>query len=80
MNNMVNTKKSKAKKSKAKKQQIKKSKVNNPSFEPDVIEKDVCTLFSEEWTKNAGKITGLIMPQLQWVQLMGQRFVLSCRQ
>ncbi len=57
---MVNSKKSKAKKSKAKKQKIKKNKINKPSFEQDVIEKDLCTLFSKEWTKNAGKITGLI--------------------
>src|SRR5660397_81810 len=35
-------------------------KINEPSFKPDVIEEDFCTLFSKEWTKNAAKISGLI--------------------
>jgi hypothetical protein len=38
----------------------KKSKSQKPSFEPDVIEKDLCKLFSKEWLKQAAKITGLI--------------------
>ncbi len=38
----------------------KKPNIKKPSFEPDVIEKDLCTLFSKEWLKNAAKITGLI--------------------
>jgi len=37
-----------------------KSNSKKPSFESDVIEKDLCTLFSKEWTKNAAKETGLI--------------------
>src|SRR4030065_878073 len=60
MNLMRNIKKSKLKKSKAKKQEINRTKPNEPSFKPDVIEEDFCTLFSKEWTKNAAKITGLI--------------------
>ena len=31
-----------------------------PSFEPDVIEKDLCKLFPKEWIRNAAKETGLI--------------------
>jgi putative transposase len=31
-----------------------------PSFEPDVIEKDLCKLFPKEWLRNAAKETGLI--------------------
>ncbi len=31
-----------------------------PSYEPDVIEKDLCTLFSPEWLEHAAKETGLI--------------------
>ena len=60
MNCMRNIKESKIKKSKAKKQKINRTKPNEPSFKPDVIEEDFCTLFSKEWTKNAAKITGLI--------------------
>lgn len=37
-----------------------KSKPKKSTFEPDVIEKDFCTLFSKEWTKNAAKVSGLI--------------------
>ncbi len=57
---MRNIKESKIKKSKAKKQKINRTKLNEPSFKPDVIEEDFCTLFSKEWTKNAAKITGLM--------------------
>jgi len=31
-----------------------------PPYEPDVIEKDLCTFFSPEWLKQAAKETGLI--------------------
>jgi IS4 transposase len=31
-----------------------------PSYEPDVIEKDLCTLFSSEWLDQAAKKSGLI--------------------
>jgi len=37
-----------------------KSKSKKPSFEPDVIEKDLCKLFPKEWLRNAAKETGLI--------------------
>jgi putative transposase len=37
-----------------------KSKSKKPSFEPDVIEKDLCNLFTKEWLKKAAKETGLI--------------------
>jgi len=57
---MINIKESKIKKPKTKKQKIDKTTINEPSFKPDVIEEDFCTLFSKEWTKNAAKITGLI--------------------
>lgn len=57
---MANIKKSKVKKSKAKKQKINKTNVNKPSYEPDVIEKDLCTLLPKEWLKSAAKISGLI--------------------
>src|SRR5659263_246877 len=60
MNCMRNTKDSKIKNSKTKKQKVNRIKLNEPSFKPDVIEEDFCTLFSKEWTKNAAKITGLI--------------------
>src|SRR4030043_451451 len=60
LNIMRNIKKSKIKKSKTKKQKTNRTKLNEPSFRPDVIEEDFCTLFSQEWTKNAAKITGLI--------------------
>jgi putative transposase len=38
----------------------KKSNSKKPSFEPDVIEKDLCKLFPKEWLRNAAKETGLI--------------------
>jgi putative transposase len=57
---MANIKKSKVKKSKAKKQKINKTNVKKPPYEPDVIEKDLCTLLPKEWLKNAAKISGLI--------------------
>ncbi len=38
----------------------KKSKSKKPSFKPDVIEEDICRLFSKEWLRNAAKETGLI--------------------
>jgi hypothetical protein len=31
-----------------------------PPYEPDVIEKDLCTLFPSEWLKQAARETGLI--------------------
>ena len=37
-----------------------KSNSKKPSFEPDVIEKDLCKLFPKEWLRNAAKETGLI--------------------
>lgn len=37
-----------------------KSNSKQPSFEPDVIEKDLCKLFPKEWIRNAAKETGLI--------------------
>ncbi|MDP2845399.1 MAG: hypothetical protein Q8N79_04905 [Candidatus Methanoperedens sp.] len=42
---------------------MKKDKVpstKNQSYEPDVIEKNLCTLLSKEYLKYAGKISGLI--------------------
>ena len=42
---------------------MKKDKVpstKNQSYEPDVIEKDLCTLLSKEYLKYAAKISGLI--------------------
>ncbi len=54
---MAKMKKSKVKKSKAKKQKIN---VKKSSYEPDVIEKDLCTLLPKEWLKSAAKISGLI--------------------
>jgi hypothetical protein len=42
---------------------MKKDKVpstKNQSYEPDVIEKDLCTLLSKEYLKNAAKKSGLI--------------------
>jgi len=42
---------------------MKKSKKSNPkipAYEPDVIEKDLCTFFSPEWLENAGRKSGLI--------------------
>ncbi len=57
---MANIKKSKVKKSKAKKQKINKTNVKKPPYEPDVIEKDLCTLLPKEWLKYAAKISGLI--------------------
>jgi hypothetical protein len=53
---MANIKKSKAKKSKDKKKNM----VNKPSFDSDVIEKDLCTLLPKEWLESAAKISGLI--------------------
>jgi IS4 transposase len=38
----------------------KKSNSKKPSFKPDVIEEDLCKLFSKEWLRNAAKETGLI--------------------
>ena len=38
----------------------KKSNSKKPSFKPDVIEEDICNLFSKEWLRNAAKETGLI--------------------
>jgi len=37
-----------------------KSNSKKPSFEPDVIEKDLCKLFPKEWLRNTAKQTGLI--------------------
>ncbi len=37
-----------------------KSNSKQPSFEPDVIEKDLCKLFPKEWLRNTAKETGLI--------------------
>lgn len=37
-----------------------KSKSKKQSFEPDVIEKDLCNLFTKEWSRKAAKETGLI--------------------
>jgi IS4 transposase len=37
-----------------------KSNSKKPSFEPDVIEKDLCTLLPKEYVNNLGKISGLI--------------------
>ena len=37
-----------------------KSNSKKPTFEPDVIEKDLCKLFPKEWLRNAAKETGLI--------------------
>lgn len=37
-----------------------KSNSKKPSFEPHVIEKDLCKLFPKEWLRNAAKETGLI--------------------
>jgi IS4 transposase len=42
---------------------MKKTKESNteiPPHEPDIIEKDLCTLFPQEWLKQAAKETGLI--------------------
>ena len=42
---------------------MKKTKESNtkiPPYEPDLIEKDLCTFFSPEWLKQAAKETGLI--------------------
>jgi len=42
---------------------MKKTKESNteiPPYEPDIIEKDLCTLFPQEWLKQAAKETGLI--------------------
>ena len=57
---MANIKKSKPKKSKDKKQITNKKKINKPSFEMDVIEKDLCSLLSKEYLESAAKISGLI--------------------
>ncbi len=32
----------------------------NQSWEPDVIEKDICTAFSPEWLRKTAQETGLI--------------------
>jgi len=37
-----------------------KSNSKKPSFEPDVIEKDLCKLFPKEWLRTTAKETGLI--------------------
>ena len=37
-----------------------KSNSKKQSFEPDVIEKDLCNLFTKEWSRKAAKETGLI--------------------
>ncbi len=37
-----------------------KSKSRKPSIEPDVIEKDLCKLFTKEWLRKTAKETGLI--------------------
>jgi putative transposase len=37
-----------------------KTKPRKPTFEPDVIEKDLCKLLPKEWLKSAAKSTGLI--------------------
>ncbi len=57
---MRNNKKITVKKSKVKKHKNKKTKAKKPSFEPDVIEKDLCNLFTKEWLKQAAKDTGMI--------------------
>src|SRR5674536_77411 len=56
INSMANVKKSKAEKSKDKKKNM----VNKPSFDSDVIEKDLCTLLPKEWLESTAKISGLI--------------------
>src|SRR5450756_976942 len=60
INSMANIKKSKANKSKDKKKNTKKTKVNKPSFDSDVIEKDLCKLLPKEWLESMAKISGLI--------------------
>jgi putative transposase len=60
INSMANFKKSKANKSKDKKKNTKKTKVNKPSFDSDVIEKDLCKLLPKEWLESMAKISGLI--------------------
>jgi len=57
---MTNIKKPKGKKSKANKKKIHKTDVNKPYFEPDVIEKDLCTLLPKEWLASAAKASGMI--------------------
>src|SRR5665811_111484 len=57
---MTNITKSKAEKSTAKKQKINKTNIDKPSYETDVIEKDLCSLLSKEYLKSAAKISGLI--------------------
>jgi hypothetical protein len=57
---MESVKKSKAKKPKDKKQKTNKNRVNKPSFETDVIEKDLCSLLSKEYLESAAKVSGLI--------------------
>src|SRR5659263_588613 len=59
-NSMTNIKKPKGKKSKANKKKIHKTDVNKPYFEPDVIEKDLCTLLPKEWLASAAKASGMI--------------------
>ena len=60
-NSMENIKKAKAKKSKDNKKKINKTNANKPSFETDVIEKDLCTLLPKEWLKSAAKKSGMII-------------------
>src|SRR5659263_249403 len=57
-NSMENIKKAKAKKSKDNKN---KTNDNKPSFETDIIEKDLCTLLPKEWLKSAAKKSGMII-------------------
>ena len=58
---METIKKAKAKKSKDNKKKINKTNANKPSFETDVIEKDLCTLLPKEWLKSAAKKSGMII-------------------
>ena len=60
INSMENIKKSKAKKSKDNNQKTNKNNVIKPSYETDVIEKDLCALLSKEYLESAAKISGLI--------------------
>jgi putative transposase len=58
---MIKVKKHEVKKSKDNKKKNNKINVIKPSFETDVIEKDLCTLLSKEWLKSAAKTSGMII-------------------
>jgi IS4 transposase len=58
---MTNIKKSKVNKSKANKKIINRTDINKPSYEPDVIEKDLYTLLPKEWLESAAKTSGMIL-------------------